>query len=64
MASDGVGVDSALAGVLQLSWRSFSTYCLRGTEVNDSSLAAYVQLLPNSLMTGFSVQSTEEGPHL
>lgn len=59
-----MGVDSTLEGVLQLSWRGFSTSCLRETEVNYSSSPAYVQLLPNSLTTGFSVQSAEEGPHL
>jgi len=64
MASDSVGVDSALAGVLQLTWRGFSPYCLRETEVNYSSLPAYVQLLSDSLTTGFPVQSTEEDPYL
>lgn len=51
-------------GVLQLSWRYFSAYHLRETEVNHLCSPAFIKLLLNSLPTGFSVQSSEEGPHL
>lgn len=49
-------------GVLQLSWRDFSAEA--ETEVNHLCSLAYIKLLLDSLATGFSVQSSEEGPHL